>query len=73
MKKINKLIIEKGKAFKISSKSKYLLIMPETANVATLAPALAKFFEPTPVFVLAAKDVSQIKLAELIEEHENNT
>lgn len=67
---MKKIIIEKGKAFKISSRSKYLLILPNDAKIKELAPAVAKFFEPTPVFVLVAKDVNQIKLAELIEETE---
>jgi len=69
-KKQIKVIIEKGKAFKISKRSKYLLIMPEDANITSLAPAIAKFFDPVPVFVLVAKDVTQIKLAELVEEAE---
>lgn len=67
---MKKLIIEKGKAFKINKKGKYLLIMPDDAKIATIAPAIAKFFEPTPVFVLVTKDVNEIKLAELIEETE---
>lgn len=67
---MSKLIIEKGKAFKINKKSKYLLIMPNDAKIQSLAPAIAKFFEPTPVFVLIAKDVTDIKLAELVEEAE---
>lgn len=68
MKKLNKLVIENGKAFKISSRGKYLLILPDSANITQLAPAVAKFFDPTPVFVLVTKDINQIKLAELIEE-----
>ena len=64
---MKKLIIEKGKAFKINKKGKYLLIMPDDADIASIAPAIAKFFDPVPVFVLVAKDVTQIKLTELIE------
>jgi len=45
--------------------------MPESANITSLAPAVAKFFDPVPVFVLIAKDVTQIKLAELVEETEH--
>jgi hypothetical protein len=65
---MKKLIIEKGKAFKINKGDRYLLIMPDDAKITTIAPAIAKFFDPVPVFVLIAKDVTQIKLAELIEE-----
>jgi DNA mismatch repair protein MutH len=69
--KMKKLIIEKGKAFKINKHGKYLLVMPSHANVNALAPAIAKFFDPVPVFVLAVNDVNDVKLTELVEEADN--
>jgi hypothetical protein len=66
-----KMIIEKGKAFKINKHGKYLLVMPRDAKLDKLAPAIAKFFDPVPVFVLAVNDIDDIKLTELIEEVDN--
>jgi len=58
-----------AKAFRLKKGSKYLLILPVDAKTSTIAPAIAKFFgDDTPVFVLAAQDVNEIKLAELMKE-----
>ncbi len=66
-----KVEIVKAKVFEINPKGKYLLIMPVDADLKRIAPALSEFFKPTPVFVLAAQDVNDIKITELIEEAES--
>ena len=51
---------------------KYLLILPvDAVKDSTLSNAIRTFFgDDTPVFILGAKDVNAIKIAELQEAHE---
>lgn len=47
---------------------KYLLIVPSAELSAELGTAIQTFFgEKTPVFVIGAKDVNSVKIAELVE------
>jgi len=53
---------------------KYLLILPvEAVKDSILSNAIRTFFgDKTPVFILGAKDVNAMKIAELMEEHEKS-
>ena len=63
----NILQIKEGSLIEIKPNGKYLLIMPTDAHVKDISIAISQFFDPTPVFVLAANDVNSIKIAELVE------
>jgi len=64
----SKLIPQDTRYIPIKKNGKYLVILPKDANIKAIAPALATFFNPTPVFVLAVNDVTDVKIAELLEE-----
>ena len=61
-----KVTIEKGTVIPIKEGGKYLLILPKDANIKEISKAIAKFFAPTPVFVLAVNEVTDIKIAQLL-------
>lgn len=63
-----KYIVEAGEAFELKPGNKYLLIVQEAQELSAISRALSAFFEDTPVFILAVKDVTQVKLAELVKE-----
>lgn len=50
---------------------KYLLVLPKDAQINKIAPAVAKFFDPIPVFVLAVNEVTDVKIAELLDGEQN--
>ena len=58
------------KAFEIKANGKYLLILNEDAQIQRVATAIGKFFKPSQFFVLAVRDVNQVKLTELLLEEE---
>ena len=73
---MKKLIIEKGKAFKINPKSKYLLVFDKAdagddASLTQLNQALKHLFGETKVLAIFAKDINSVKLAEIVEENES--
>lgn len=57
-----------GTVFEFKKGHKYLLVMPSSSNIEKLAPALRRFFGDTPVFILTANQVNDVKIAELMEE-----
>ena len=58
-----------AKTFEIKPNSKYLLIMPENADLSSeFQSAVKSFFGDTKILVLASRDVNQIKLTELLQE-----
>ena len=70
--KILKMLqLQEGKIFKIKSTGRYLVIVPEDAEIKRLASALGTFMKPAKLFILAVNDVSSIKIAELIEGEKN--
>lgn len=62
-----------AKAIKIQKKGKYLLILPRISNSKELSDALTKFFGEAVFFVLESKDVNAVKIAELVNTHEEKT
>lgn len=65
------LQLQEGKIFKIESTGRYLVIVPEDAEIKQLANALGTFMKPAKLFVLAVNEVSSIKIAEIIEGEKN--
>lgn len=61
-----RVTIEKGNLYEINPKGKYLLILPKDANIQLISSAISEFFKPAQVFVLAANDLTEIKIAELV-------
>lgn len=61
-----------AKPFELKAGHKYLLILPKAADIDKLANAISAFFDPCPVFILGVNDVTEVKIAELLEEHEKN-
>ena len=70
-KTLKMLQLQEGKIFKIEPTGRYLIIVPEDAQIKQLASALGAFMEPAKLFVLAVNEVSSIKIAELIEGEKN--
>lgn len=68
MKPNSKLIPQDTRYISIKKNGKYLVILPKDAQIEKISVALAKFFNPTPVFILSANDVNDIKIAELLQE-----
>ena len=66
------LQLQEGKIFNIESSGKYLVIVPKDAQIKELANALGKFMKPAKLFVLAVNEVSDIKIAELLENDKTN-
>lgn len=60
--------IKKANVFELKPEGKYLLILPKDAKVKEISSAIGRFFEPAKVFVLAVNNVTEIKIAELLEE-----
>lgn len=69
-----KLIIEKAKAFRINPRAKYLLIFHRQDNtkgdLTYLDRALKEFFNGA-VLAIFADEITDVKLAELVEEEDN--
>lgn len=57
-----------GTVFEIKPNGRYLIILPENAELKYIEPAIKDLFGDAKVLVLAARDVSQIKIAELLNE-----
>ena len=66
------LQLQEGKIFNIESTGKYLVIVPKDAQIKELAKALGTFMKPAKLFILAVNEVSDIKIAELIENDKTN-
>ena len=63
-----KIEIIPSSVFSFQEGHKYLVILPVIRNADEVTAALQKFLgETTPVFVIATKDVSAVKIAELVE------
>lgn len=74
---MKKVIIEKAKAFKINPKGRYLLIFDKAdagddASLTQLNQALTNLFSPAKVLAIFAKDIDSVKVAELVEEVNEN-
>jgi len=69
MKPNTKLIPQDTRYIPIKKDGKYLVILPKDANIKQISQALAKFFAPVPVFCLAVNDVTDVKIAELLNEN----
>lgn len=64
-----KIEIVPAKVIPIKKNAKYLLILPRISNSKDLSDALTAFFGETKFLVIEAKDLTNIKIAELLEEH----
>ena len=71
-KTLKMLQLQEGKIFKIESTGRYLVIVPKDAEIKQLANALGRFMKPSKLFVLAVDQVSDIKIAELLENEKTN-
>lgn len=68
-KKIELEVIQ-AKTLELKPGHKYLMIMPVDASLRELQEAMAKWAPEVKIFVLAANDVSDIRIAEILKEDE---
>lgn len=61
------ITLQTGKVFKLEPNGKYLVIVSKDAEIKQLSAALGEFMKPAKLFVLAVNQVSDIKIAELLE------